>query len=66
MTATPAPAISEETQRLLATDATALDAELVEIYLAEAAEVLDSIHDHLGLLVATARRCAPSAADSTR
>ena len=51
-TAAPAPAISEETQRLLATDATALDAELVEIYLAEAAEVLDSIHDHLGLLAA--------------
>ena len=39
----PAPAISEETQRLLATDATGLDAELLDIYLTEAAEVLDTI-----------------------
>jgi len=44
---TPAPAISEETQRLLATDATGLDAELLEIYLAEAAEVLDTIAGNL-------------------
>ncbi len=41
--AAPAPAISEETQRLLDTDATALDAELLEIYLTEAEEVLDTI-----------------------
>jgi chemosensory pili system protein ChpA (sensor histidine kinase/response regulator) len=39
----PAPAISEETQRLLATDATGLDAELLDIYLTEAADVLDAI-----------------------
>ncbi|MEP7182354.1 MAG: Hpt domain-containing protein [Betaproteobacteria bacterium] len=51
-TAAPAPAISEETQRLLATDATGLDAELLDIYLTEADEVLDSIadqHRHLAL-----------------
>ena len=41
--AAPAPEISEETQRLLATDASALDAELLEIYLAEANEVLDTV-----------------------
>ena len=46
----PAPAISEETQRLLATDATGLDAELLDIYLAEAAEVLDTIAGSLGEL----------------
>ena len=39
----PAPAISEETQRLLATDAKELDAELLDIYLTEAADVLDTI-----------------------
>jgi chemosensory pili system protein ChpA (sensor histidine kinase/response regulator) len=38
-----APAISAETQRLLATDAKGLDAELLDIYLEEAAEVLDTI-----------------------
>ena len=43
----PAPAISDETQRLLSTEAHALDAELLEIYLTEAAEVLDTIDDHL-------------------
>jgi chemosensory pili system protein ChpA (sensor histidine kinase/response regulator) len=42
-TGAPAPAISDETQRLLASEATGLDAELLEIYLAEAAEVLDTI-----------------------
>jgi chemosensory pili system protein ChpA (sensor histidine kinase/response regulator) len=42
-TSAPAPEISEETQRLLATDANELDRELLEIYLFEAAEVLDSI-----------------------
>ena len=41
--AAPAPAISEETQRLLATDASALDAELLDIYLTEADEVLDRV-----------------------
>jgi len=41
--AAPAPAISEETQRLLATDATGLDAELLDIYLTEAHEVLDTV-----------------------
>ena len=39
----PAPELSEETQRLLATDSTALDAELLDIYLTEAADVLDAI-----------------------
>ncbi|MFO1322849.1 MAG: Hpt domain-containing protein [Burkholderiales bacterium] len=42
-TSAPAPEISEETQRLLATDATNLDRELLEIYLFEASEVLDGI-----------------------
>ena len=42
-TSAPAPAISEETQRLLATDADELDRELLEIYLFEAAEVLDGV-----------------------
>ncbi|HYR00941.1 MAG TPA: Hpt domain-containing protein, partial [Casimicrobiaceae bacterium] len=41
--AAPAPAISEETQRLLATDATGFDAELLDIYLTEAHEVLDTV-----------------------
>jgi len=39
----PTPAVSEETRRLLATDAKGLDAELLEIYLIEAAEVLDTV-----------------------
>ena len=46
----PAPAISEETQRLLATDASALDAELLDIYLTEANEVLDTVDAHLAVL----------------
>ena len=41
--ATPAPAISAQTQRLLETDAQGFDAELMEIYLEEAAEVLDTV-----------------------
>ncbi|MEO8303593.1 MAG: Hpt domain-containing protein [Betaproteobacteria bacterium] len=41
--AAPAPELSEETQRLLATDATGLDAELLDIYLTEASDVLDAI-----------------------
>ncbi len=51
-TAAPAPEISDETQRLLATDASELDRELLEIYLFEAAEVLDGIkRNHEALLV---------------
>ena len=42
-TSAPLPEISEETQRLLATDAGELDQELLEIYLLEAAEVLDGV-----------------------
>ncbi|MBK9117598.1 MAG: Hpt domain-containing protein [Betaproteobacteria bacterium] len=42
-TSAPAPEISEETQRLLATEAGGLDQELLEIFLSEAAEVLDAI-----------------------
>jgi chemosensory pili system protein ChpA (sensor histidine kinase/response regulator) len=42
--AAPAPSISEETQRLLATEQ--LDGELLEIYLAEAAEVIDAIGEN--------------------
>jgi chemosensory pili system protein ChpA (sensor histidine kinase/response regulator) len=42
---TPAPEISAETQRLLDTDTTGLDAELLDIYLTEAAEVLDTVVD---------------------
>ncbi len=38
-----APEISDETKRLLETDATQFDAELVDIFLAEAVEVLGSI-----------------------
>jgi len=48
--AAPAPAISEETQRLLATDASALDAELLDIYLTEADEVLDTVAENLRVL----------------
>ncbi len=48
--ATPAPAISAETQRLLAVDAKGLDAELLEIYLIEAAEVLDTVATNRGEL----------------
>ncbi|MCC6869270.1 MAG: Hpt domain-containing protein [Burkholderiales bacterium] len=42
-TAAPAPELSDETQRLLATDASLLDRELLEIYLFEATEVLDGV-----------------------
>ncbi len=45
-----APAISAETQRLLATDENALDAEFVEIYLTEAGEVLDAVAAHRAIL----------------
>ncbi len=44
-TSAPAPALSDETQRLLEVDAHGLDAELLDIYLTEAGEVLDSIRD---------------------
>jgi chemosensory pili system protein ChpA (sensor histidine kinase/response regulator) len=46
----PAPELSQETQRLLATDASALDAELLDIYLTEADEVLDTVDAHLRAL----------------
>jgi len=46
----PAPAISKETQRLLDTDASALDAELLDIYLTEADEVLDTVNAHRAIL----------------
>ncbi len=49
-TSAPAPEISEETQRLLATDASNLDRELLEIYLFEAAEVLDAVVERHRLL----------------
>jgi chemosensory pili system protein ChpA (sensor histidine kinase/response regulator) len=42
-TSAPAPEISEETQRLLATDGGQFDQELLEIYLSEASEVLDEV-----------------------
>jgi chemosensory pili system protein ChpA (sensor histidine kinase/response regulator) len=41
--AAPAPSPSEETMRLLETDAAQFDAELLDIYLTEADEVLDSV-----------------------
>ena len=46
----PAPEISEETQRLLATDASGLDAELLDIYLAEADDVLDTVTENFRVL----------------
>ena len=52
--AAPAPAPSEETMRLLETDASQLDAELLDIYLTEADEVLNSIGDSLARLKAQA------------
>ncbi|MEP7328855.1 MAG: Hpt domain-containing protein [Betaproteobacteria bacterium] len=51
-TSAPAPAISEETQRLLAADAGGLDRELLEIYLLEAAEVLDGVAEQQRTLAA--------------
>ncbi len=53
-TSAPAPEISEETQRLLDTDAQGLDRELLEIYLYEAAEVLDGIAAHQRTLAGNA------------
>jgi chemosensory pili system protein ChpA (sensor histidine kinase/response regulator) len=49
-TAAPAPELSEETQRLLEVDAHGLDAELLDIYLTEASEVLDTIRASVGVL----------------
>ncbi|CAG0993320.1 type IV pili sensor histidine kinase and response regulator,chpA; chemosensory pili system protein ChpA (sensor histidine kinase/response regulator) [Burkholderiales bacterium] len=46
----PAPAISDETKRLLETEGRALDAELLDIYLTEASEVLDTIGDQSRML----------------
>ncbi len=48
--AAPAPEISEETQRLLETESENLDAELLDIYLAEADEVLDTVAEHRKIL----------------
>ena len=48
--AAPAPAPSEETQRLLETAASQLDAELLEIYLTEADEVLDNVASNAAAL----------------
>jgi chemosensory pili system protein ChpA (sensor histidine kinase/response regulator) len=42
-TSAPAPEISEETQRLLATDGGEFDREILEIYLSEASEVVDDV-----------------------
>ncbi|MDQ6917533.1 MAG: Hpt domain-containing protein, partial [Pseudomonadota bacterium] len=50
----PAPGPSEETLRLLETDASQLDAELLDIYLTEAGEVLDSIAESAAQLRAHA------------
>ncbi|HVF64087.1 MAG TPA: Hpt domain-containing protein [Casimicrobiaceae bacterium] len=44
-TSAPTPELSDETQRLLEVDAKGLDAELLDIYLTEAVEVLDGIRD---------------------
>jgi chemosensory pili system protein ChpA (sensor histidine kinase/response regulator) len=49
--AAPAPP-SEETLRLLETDASQLDAELLDIYLTEADEVIDSVATNVAALVA--------------
>jgi chemosensory pili system protein ChpA (sensor histidine kinase/response regulator) len=48
--AEPAPAPSEETIRLLETDASQLDAELLDIYLTEADEVIDSVASNVAAL----------------
>src|SRR5581483_903500 len=45
-----APAVSQETQRLLDTEEHALDGELLEIFLTEAAEVLDTIAEQVRIL----------------
>jgi chemosensory pili system protein ChpA (sensor histidine kinase/response regulator) len=50
--AEPAPAPSDETQRLLDTAASELDAELLEIYLTEADEVLDRVASNAAQLEA--------------
>ncbi|MCL2309917.1 MAG: Hpt domain-containing protein [Proteobacteria bacterium] len=42
---------SAETQRLMQVDASELDAELLDIYLQEAIEVLDGVHEHRAQLV---------------
>ncbi len=50
--AAPAPSPSEETMRLLETDAAQFDAELLDIYLTEADEVLDSVASNAARLKA--------------
>jgi chemosensory pili system protein ChpA (sensor histidine kinase/response regulator) len=57
----PAPSLSEETQRLLASDEKELDAEFLDIYLTEASEVLDSIGESLVTL-----RQTPGAREALR
>ena len=52
--AAPAPAPSDETMRLLETDASEFDTELLEIYLTEAGEVLDTVADSSARLHARA------------
>ena len=52
--AAPAPAPSEETMRLLETDASEFDTELLEIYLTEAGEVLDTVAESSARLHARA------------
>jgi chemosensory pili system protein ChpA (sensor histidine kinase/response regulator) len=49
----PQQTISEETKRLLTIDASALDAELLDIFLEEARDVLDSVEENRALLVDT-------------
>ena len=49
-TGVPEVRLSEETQRLLEVDAHGLDAELLDIYLTEAGEVLDTIASHADAL----------------
>ena len=68
--AAPAPEISEETQRLLATDAHELDRELLEIYLTEAARGARNgrraTAQRSTPIPAIAKRSPPCAAASTR
>ncbi len=49
-TAAPAPEISDETRRLLETASSELDSELLEIYLVEAGEVLDTVAEQRATL----------------
>ena len=64
--ASAAPAPSAETQRLLATDATQFDTELLDIYLTEAGEVLDTIADQRNGARRESRRSDGTAHRSSR